>query len=170
MGEYWRRRFHWGVVSSGFFNWLSYCAGRGAQREWTSQRRAWTIVRCFGWKLLVAIGRTGVLSGNITAPMLGCRVAMELGESAGKIELVGKSQLIADGFNGQIRAVEHLHGALHSQVVEIHQRRVAGHAPENLGVMRARQIHDRGQGGDAERLAQMLLHDLDALGDAFLNV
>jgi hypothetical protein len=54
---------------------------------------------------------------NISAPMLRWRVAMELGEGAGEIELVGKSKLIADGFNGQIRAVEQLHGALHPQVV-----------------------------------------------------
>ena len=95
---------------------------------------------------------------------------MEFREGAREIKLVRKPKLIADGFDGQIRAIEQLHRALHPQVIQVHQRRVTRNAVEQIGVVGARQIHHGGQCGDTQRLAQMLFHELNALGDAILYV
>jgi hypothetical protein len=44
-------------------------------------------------------------------------MAVELAERAGKVKLIGKTKLIADGFDGQICGVEQLDRALHAQMV-----------------------------------------------------
>jgi len=95
---------------------------------------------------------------------------VQLGEGAREVKLVGKSKLFTNCFDGQIRAVQQLHRALHPQMIQVHQRRVAGHAMENLAVMRAGQIHNRRKRGHAQRLAQVFFHELDALSNAILNV
>jgi hypothetical protein len=46
-------------------------------------------------------------------------VIVHFRERPRKIELVAKSKLVTDLFDGQISGVEQLHGALHPQVIEI---------------------------------------------------
>lgn len=53
------------------------------------------------------------ISQDITAAMFGRRVAVKLGEGAGKVKLVRKTELVADRLDGQICAVQQLDGPLH---------------------------------------------------------
>src|SRR5579871_4460253 len=95
---------------------------------------------------------------------------MEFAERTREVELVGKAKLLADSFYGQIRAVEKLHGALHPQVVQVHQRGVTGHTMEDVRVMGAGEIHHRGERGNSQRFLQMCLHETNALGNALFYV
>jgi hypothetical protein len=79
MGEHWRRRFHW--VCLRFIGRAHFGAGV-TEMEWTTQRRAWTIVRCFSLSFFPR--RRGSSAGlkNIAAAMFRWRVAVELGKGA----------------------------------------------------------------------------------------
>ena len=97
-------------------------------------------------------------------------MTVQLLKGAGKIKLVGETELIADGFDGQMGRVEQLHRALHSQVIEIQQRRVAGDMLEQRVVVRTGKVGHCGQRRDAQRFAQVLFHKFDAVDDPVTRV
>src|ERR1022692_1660482 len=78
----------------------------------------------------------------VTAPVLRRRMVVHLPEGAGKIKLVGETELIADVLDGQISGVEQLHRALHAEMVQVAQGGIDRHAPKRSRVVRLRQIHE----------------------------
>src|SRR5258705_8165345 len=96
--------------------------------EWTFRRGAWT----FGLRPIrpgsrvsgsLAISRGSLRT--VAPPVLRWRMVMHLAESPRKIKLFGEPKLVADLLDGHVRAVEHLHGMLHAQVVQVAAGRIA---------------------------------------------
>src|SRR5215469_5359066 len=102
---------------------------RRPPRTWTYERTIWTIDRS------VLPAMVSSESVQVTTPMLRGRMAVEFAKGTGKIKLIGKTQLIADGFDGQFRGIEQLDRALHAQMIQVKQRGIPGGPFEHRGVM-----------------------------------
>ena len=99
--------------------------------EWTFCRSIWTIDRCQrpaqqiidrGRQATDWIARKTILPSwlsEITTPVFGGGVVVHLVECARKVELIGKTKMIADLLDGPVSCIQQLHGALHPQMIQV---------------------------------------------------